>query len=956
MILALLLSRRPRRARLPTLLWKTILFLLGCEPPRSLERDGSIDRMTGDPVEPSIDTDDAAAPTFELPGSRWWSIDFHAHSPASFDFGGLEGVPSTDPLPSFADWLRAFVEAGLHGVVIADHNSHAGIDQAREALRGLQREENAIGIVVFPGVEITAHGGTHILAIFDPSTETEVVNRVLTLSGFEGTRGRSDHTARKTVLDVAAIVHENGGICIPAHADRTHGVFGIDSRDLDAVSASGLIRAVEVIDDAQLEVARRHGWVPVLGSDAHHLTTDGCSPGQEPKAPGTHFTRVKAEALDLEGIRLALTDPAESILRCRQGDGDPNVVTHAHIDSVTVSHNGAEQRYSFSPWMNCLIGGRGVGKSMLLELLRLALGRRDELQGAVAEEVRRYSPTAEDHERWWRADTEINVHYTKDGRSLRSRWSGSAPTTSAVELWDGTSWINQSGAVADRAPIRVFSQKQVFELASSPQSFLGIVDDMPAIGKDAWKDEYEALQLRFKAERGRLRQLLTEADRAERIQGQLEDVRGRLRHLAAVQATEQYAELISIEAQVSAVESAEGEAHSIETALAETASRLRRLATDDLASPYDERTSSFETAARLIDSARDALTAARTSWDGSGQQAAWIERVAELSAWIAEQVGGEQDARQQLLRDREREAALLVELDAARAAIEVVTRLQGELEDLMQRIREKREELFQKRTAFVGSLSAAGAMTEVRVFRQGQVEDLERALRSLLSRSDAFDPAFASDGLARDLLSANQFAPSYSEAVDRFKRDLIDFVERGRNSNIGQRLRVDNRFFTHVAGLDAFDAATQIMLWFPDDRLVVRYRPRPGANLEPVDRGSPGQRTAALLAVILQMGTEPLLLDQPEDDLENKLIKSLVVESLKRIKTERQVIVATHNANIVVTSGAENILVLEHAELPTSEAKGTLQSVPVRDAVCLILEGGEDAIRVRYRRLIDPSR
>jgi len=105
--------------------------------------------------------------------------------------------------------------------------------------------------------------------------------------------------------------------------------------------------------------------------------------------------------------------------------------------------------------------------------------------------------------------------------------------------------------------------------------------------------------------------------------------------------------------------------------------------------------------------------------------------------------------------------------------------------------------------------------------------------------------------------------------------------------------------------------------------------------------------------VILQMGDEPLLLDQPEDDLENKLIRYLAVETLKKIKQNRQLIVSTHNANVVVTSGAENILVLEHdAALPAIEASGTLQHPDVKDSVREILEGGEDAIRTRFMRLV----
>ncbi|WP_211229323.1 hypothetical protein [Nakamurella lactea] len=79
----------------------------------------------------------------------------------------------------------------------------------------------------------------------------------------------------------------------------------------------------------------------------------------------------------------------------------------------------------------------------------------------------------------------------------------------------------------------------------------------------------------------------------------------------------------------------------------------------------------------------------------------------------------------------------------------------------------------------------------------------------------------------------------------------------------------------------------------------------------------------------------------------------LAVETLKGIKRKRQLIVSTHNSNVVVTSGSENIVVLEHGDsLPRIEAEGTLQRVEVKNNVCEILEGGEEAIKTRYQRLV----
>lgn len=111
-----------------------------------------------------------------FPGARWWKVDFHSHSPASFDFGGLEGVP-TQSVATYEEWLLAYMKAGIDAVVIADHNTHEGIDLARAALVTLAESGNRDfrKLVLFPGVELTVDGGFHLLGVFDPSVASDVV-------------------------------------------------------------------------------------------------------------------------------------------------------------------------------------------------------------------------------------------------------------------------------------------------------------------------------------------------------------------------------------------------------------------------------------------------------------------------------------------------------------------------------------------------------------------------------------------------------------------------------------------------------------------------------------------------------------------------------------------------------------------------------------------------------------
>lgn len=114
---------------------------------------------------------------------------------------------------------------------------------------------------------------------------------------------------------------------------------------------------------------------------------------------------------------------------------------------------------------------------------------------------------------------------------------------------------------------------------------------------------------------------------------------------------------------------------------------------------------------------------------------------------------------------------------------------------------------------------------------------------------------------------------------------------------------------------------------------------------------SPGERATATLALALAGGTAPLVIDQPEDDLDNRYIYDEVVRLITAVCEGRQVIVATHNANIPVLGDAECVLAFQashdRAELL---ACGGLEDSKVAEVARHVLEGGEQAFRERHRR------
>jgi predicted ATPase len=133
---------------------------------------------------------------------------------------------------------------------------------------------------------------------------------------------------------------------------------------------------------------------------------------------------------------------------------------------------------------------------------------------------------------------------------------------------------------------------------------------------------------------------------------------------------------------------------------------------------------------------------------------------------------------------------------------------------------------------------------------------------------------------------------------------------------------------------------------------IVYLNDRPqeqGSVPRPLHELSPGQRCSAVLPILLLNGRSPLIIDQPEDNLDNRLIRQVIVNVLGSIKLRRQVIVATHNPNLPVLGDAEQTIVLAAIDEKQSQvrAQGNLDERPIVDAVTEIMEGGREAFQYR---------
>jgi ABC-type cobalamin/Fe3+-siderophores transport system ATPase subunit len=117
-----------------------------------------------------------------------------------------------------------------------------------------------------------------------------------------------------------------------------------------------------------------------------------------------------------------------------------------------------------------------------------------------------------------------------------------------------------------------------------------------------------------------------------------------------------------------------------------------------------------------------------------------------------------------------------------------------------------------------------------------------------------------------------------------------------------------------------------------------------------MDALSLGQKGTVLLKILLAQDKSPLIIDQPEENLDNKFIYRSLKNAFKSAKINRQVIIATHNANLVVNTDAEQVIVAEYENNTIEFTAGALENHHIRDSVTTILEGGKKAFKEREEK------
>ena len=914
---------------------------------------------------------------WNFPGSKWWKFDCHTHTPESGDFGkGDNSLKSIKP----EEWLQKAMQSGLDCVAVTDHNSGGWIDRLKTKNKELDSREPKPDwyrkLTIFPGVEITvadSRNRIHVLAIFDPSCDSQKITGVLGSCRITEGHGDPQYTSTKIgFVETVKMVKDAGGIAIPAHADGVKGLLeGTTSLNPELKESLEAVTAVELCNLHKFDNAE-----PCLKKKIDFLAKLGGSDAHIPSKIGMRFSWLKMGKPSVESLRHALLDHEFCVKNQSEDPNQPPDIFLSKLVIQNMNHCGHIKEQPFElklhPHFNSVIGGRGAGKSTALESIRIVLRRDQDLATEaprVKDELDKFMKPSKDKGVMLR-DTEILLTLHRRGKIYQLRWrfDGKGAVLEKADTHEEV----EAGNLKERFPVSIFSQKQINELASNPRGLLEIVDRSPEVGRAEWNSRWNSLTSQFLQLRERRRELLRQISGEQQIRGKLSDVendlkqyeeKGHGRLLKEYQKCRRQKNSLpddqifddlssSIRELVPATELSDFPEYLFD-GQDETTAEMRSIH-EQTAQKLKRVSETLGALAKFVDS----LKTQRTKDISSSK---WHQAVNASSAAYRNLIEEYKEKKSQFtislygewVQQRDRLQRQLGKLNSVRKEA-VATEKQTGI--VLAKLQELRSELLEKREIFLATVVGSNPLVRMKLVPYGDVGTLEDKYRSLLHLEVGLFTRSVCDQESEQGILWNLFKwedlktpeSNLAQLILDIKTETFKIANGQARGNHGA---FDNRLKElHKSQPVAFD---QLDTWWPEDLLRVKYsKDLSSGKFDDLEKGSAGQKAAAILAFLLSYGSGPLVIDQPEDDLDNALIYDLIVKQIHENKNKRQLIIATHNPNIVVNGDSELVHVLKFKKGQVQiDQKGGLEEASIREPICTIMEGGREAFDKRYKRI-----
>lgn len=887
-------------------------------------------------------------------GANFILADLHIHTPSDPRFrkslGERYHLQTAEGKKQFIRdfYTYAMDEKGLGILAITEHNDVSYL----EFYKSVNREKSFRNLIVFPGLEISSKEGIHLLVLFNPDEDIVVLDGFLSEIGLtpgrrkQGSRILASNLSFDDILELLSTRYiekrkdsnSPRALAIAAHVDQDNGLSKQENAgyyyrhpNLIAVQIS---KPYNCLNEGLKQIFsgkhQAYGYKRIAVIESSDCRSIECV--------GKAASYIKISSPTIEGLKQAFLD-ADSRLRQFEGFTSPG-----HSRFIAAKWEGGfldGLTIHFNKNLNCIIGGKGTGKSTILETIRYAFdleprslkGRENfrELLKNVMRSGSKVSLLVE------------SMHLNQ--RYIIERAYGFPALVTDME---GNRLALSPHDVMPR--LEIYGQKEIYEISNNKEFQLSLLSRFVNSEWETLKKE-EAQQLNLLNENKiEIVNIMKTIEMKQNTTTELPRLLEELKKFQETQIYQKLHERRNYEEERLLIQKANAKIEAFCTAfntmleqidltldfLNDTqigglinAASLRKIRT--LIQKFESAASNqFKRIELESDEVRASIRRETDDWQAKflAQEKKYQEQLKQL------QLEAEMDPNDLILLARQIAIAKAtqesIEQDRAR-----ITKLKAQRGELKLRLQKIRQSLFQHLSDVCqyNINKELTGMLKVDVEFEAEKQAFVEYLVELKT------------GAQRKQLENIVYSEDFTIA------HFVDLVQQGatcltHHFNISDSTadRIYRAFDEEaLLELDAFEIPTRATI-----SLNTGTPEHP--NYKDTNHLSVGQKCTAILTLILIESPYPLIIDQPEDDLDNSFIFEDIVTKLRMEKERRQFIIATHNANIPVLGDAEEIIVLNSSDRQIESdqvKKGSIDDYLLKEPVERILEGGKQAFELR---------
>lgn len=907
-------------------------------------------------------------------GSEWrkWDLQIHTYLdpnwrwPSDYPNGNDRQQERITKFEN--DFIQHCIENQIEGVAITDHNTGEAID-------GLLARNNELSdkATILPGVEVISTEGVHLLIIFDPSNSTrknrwstwrETVDHFLTAIFTDNPRFENQN-GRNTPLNSASSVNqilekakEYFAIAIFPHVFSQHiGLFSCDSRTRKRV-----LKTCNILDlacaqrDIKTKTDEANRKLSGQRFDPNDFALIQTSDSRKIQDVGSRFTWIKADAT-FDGLKQVIHEPKARV----SIEENPPLYLHPQIVAAKLLNTSSyqskkgnfppitlAQEVFFSPNLTTIIGPRAAGKTVLVELIgfvanKFSTDRKDKKLPLVEFLGKEFS------------DLEIEMTVQSGAEEVTALkrpvkdWNDPFYTSPfKIEYWtqgDIEKKADSPKQIADyiggrlRSDLLVQTKEEIEALRQEMESLRGNYSGklQTEIGKKKLEAERKQIEAYFK-------KLKTEE--YKQITGKIKDNRAKRQLIEGL--------IQDIKDQATLIKDLAGQLEFSSTIGKEKA--LLLFGTKD---PLKKKVEDFyQFKETRLDSLVEDLEATAKAVEGSDVKKALDKENTELTKQFTDycKANGITVAREEVEKRNNRIKFIDQQLSRLENHLEKFEGGKKRHGQLATQLKAKLKLWQKENNKLIAEFNKSFEDTEITAIWDDPNSDITEWTKNQFLQSD-FE---LKESIEKDFKTKSPVREDYLEDIvrelvskygDEAREEIVSILKKGEAPELkdssGKIKIIGWLFEDQNTGPIREDIIMRLNEYAETGDNYIKYR----GKILGKDSMSFGERCGTLVELILLSGDHPLIIDQPEDHLDAKFVAERVVDLIRRQKTDRQVIICTHNANIVVLGDSELVTALSVNSRDKVNAKqGSLENIKMRKTIFDVLEGGETAFKKREQK------